>query len=72
MKAPALRVEGEETATAYLPAWTDAQWIALADTAKHRPVSGSPGPIRARRPAAAAGATARRVALSTHRRQRSA
>jgi len=28
-----LRVEGEETATAYLPAWTDLQWIALENTA---------------------------------------
>ncbi|WP_253278308.1 hypothetical protein [Variovorax paradoxus] len=27
-----LRVEGEETATAYLPAWTDLQWIALEHT----------------------------------------
>lgn len=31
LRAPALRVEGEETATAYLPTWTDVQWIALAD-----------------------------------------
>ncbi|WP_233101870.1 hypothetical protein [Variovorax sp. IB41] len=29
----ALRVEGEETATAYLPAWTDLQWIALENAA---------------------------------------
>ncbi|WP_234974911.1 hypothetical protein [Variovorax paradoxus] len=29
-----LRVEGEETATAYLPAWTDLQWIALENTAE--------------------------------------
>jgi|GEM_PF-4838061 len=28
-----LRVEGEETATACLPAWTDLQWIALENTA---------------------------------------
>jgi hypothetical protein len=28
--APALRVEGEETATAYMPTWTDVQWIGLA------------------------------------------
>jgi hypothetical protein len=27
-----LEVEGEETATAYLPAWTDLQWISLEDT----------------------------------------
>ena len=27
----ALKVEGEETATAYLPAWTDLQWIVLDD-----------------------------------------
>jgi len=27
-----LKVEGEETATAYLPAWTDLQWIALDGT----------------------------------------
>lgn len=32
MKGPALRVEGEETAMAYAPAWTDVQWISLADT----------------------------------------
>ncbi|SFP83616.1 hypothetical protein [Variovorax sp. 770b2] len=29
VKGIALRVEGEETATAYLPAWTDLQWISL-------------------------------------------
>ncbi|MDH6168884.1 hypothetical protein M2282_004048 [Variovorax boronicumulans] len=28
-----LRVEGEETATAYLPAWTDLQWIPLENAA---------------------------------------
>jgi hypothetical protein len=44
MQAPALRVEGEETATAYLPAWTDAQWIALADTAKAPPGFWQPWP----------------------------
>ena len=32
LKGVALRVEGEETAMAYLPAWTDLHWIAL-DTA---------------------------------------
>lgn len=31
--APALRVEGEETATAFAPTWTDVQWIALSDPA---------------------------------------
>ena len=31
-KGTTLRVEGEETATAYLPAWTDLQWIALEHT----------------------------------------
>ncbi len=30
---PVLRVEGEETATAFAPAWTDLQWIALHGTA---------------------------------------
>ncbi len=32
-KGATLRVEGEETATAYLPAWTDLQWIALEHAA---------------------------------------
>jgi hypothetical protein len=32
MPGPALRVEGEETAMAYAPTWTDPQWISLAGT----------------------------------------
>ncbi|MGJ7606033.1 hypothetical protein ACSFA7_16945 [Variovorax sp. LT1R20] len=32
-KGTTLRVEGEETATAYLPAWADLQWIALENAA---------------------------------------
>lgn len=32
MTGPVLRVEGEETATAHAPTWTDLQWIALHAT----------------------------------------
>jgi hypothetical protein len=39
MAAPALRVEGEETATAYAPTWTDLQWIALGDAAPATPAT---------------------------------